>query len=458
MGGKPTRIRAIANLEVCFMKRCSRGHYSPDEALFCMRCGERLPSELDPILFEVTRLVDQLKTLSQKGRAFSQPEIEILLEKLGVLTRKFVETKKRMLVGIPEVDQPTIVTAQQIERSLKDIPDDCKPLILTKVLSYAANAAKSLSEIKRVDLLGRLATALTLSGLEKEGLELFTKLTKMADRSSGYEKADMYACITRALSFASRKDGAVEALNRALDQAKRSRDYSEETAEIAALMGRTDEAIELTRKNKPEYERARALARIACSLALREMTEEAIKTLDRALEIADGIPGKLSRARAQAGLAGALVLVGRMADAVDITDRIGVKSQRSEALEDMAESLALLGKTAEAIKMVNEKFKGTEREAALARVAGAVAALGRTDEALSLSRHVRNESYLDWFVKPKLIRALAFSGRVIEAVEIMNSIDVRWRSEERVKALVDIAEALTLPNAPIYQGLLLFEV
>ena len=83
------------------MKRCSRGHYSPDEALFCVRCGERLPSELDPILLEITRLVDQLKTLSQKGQAYLRPDFDFLLGKLGALMRDFVEMKKRMLVGIP---------------------------------------------------------------------------------------------------------------------------------------------------------------------------------------------------------------------------------------------------------------------------------------------------------------------------------------------------------------------
>ena len=119
----------------------------------------------------------------------------------------------------------------------------------------------------------------------------------MADRSSGHTKADMYACIARALNSTSRKGEAVKTLDKAISQANSSRDYSNETAEIAALMGRTDEAIELTKKEKPEYERARALAQIARNLALQGMMEEATRTLNRALEIADGIPGKLSKAR-----------------------------------------------------------------------------------------------------------------------------------------------------------------
>jgi len=421
-----------------------------------MRCGERLPSELDPILFEVSKLVDQLKTLSQKGQAHLHPEFDVSLAKLGAVMRNFVEAKKRMLVGIPEVDQPTIMTAQQIELALKDIPSDCKARILTKVLSYAAKAAKSLSEVRRVDLLGRLATTLISLGRQEEGLELFANLTKMADRSSGCAKADMYACVAWALNSAGRKGEAIEALNRAINQAKRSRYYSMETAETAALMGRTDEAVELTRKAKPEYERVRALAQIARSLALRGMIEEATKTLDRALKIADGIYGKLSKAIAQAALVGAFVLVGRMTDATNITDEIAVKSQRSGALENVAESLTLLGKTAEAMKIVNEEFKGVERKSALARVAGALAVSKGPDEALSLSRGIHDEFYLDLWVKPKLIRALAFSGRIIEAVEVMNSINVS-ESKERVQALVDIAEALTLPDAPIYQGLLLLK-
>lgn len=420
-----------------------------------MRCGERLPSELDPILFEVTTLVNQWKTLSQKGLVYLQLEADYLLGKLGYLMRSYLETKKRTLVGIPEVDQPTIITSQRIEHALKDTPSDCKAIILSKVLSYAANSAKSLNAVKRVDLLARLATTWTSLGREQESLELFTKLTKMADRSSGYVKADMHACIARALNAACRKEEAIEAIDRAINQAKRSRDYSKETAEIAALMGRIDEAIELTKKDKPDYERTRALAQIASSLALRGMMKEATKTLNRASEIVDGISGKLSKATAQAALAGAFVLVGRITDATNTTNRIGVKSQRAGALENIAESFALLGKTAEAMKIVNEEFKGAERESALARVIGAVAMSRGPDEAFSISQEMHDKFYVNLWVKPKLIHALAFSGRIIEAVELMNSIDAR-QSEDRVKALVDIAEALTLPNAPMYQGLLLF--
>ena len=91
----------------------------------------------------------------------------------------------------------------------------------------------------------------------------------------------------------------------------------------------------------------------------------------------------------------------------------------------------------------------------MARVVGAVALSKGPDEALSMSREIHDRFCLDSWVRPKLIRALAFSGRIIEAVEIMNSIPIR-ESEERAKALADIAEAFTLPNAPVYQGLVLF--
>jgi tetratricopeptide (TPR) repeat protein len=420
-----------------------------------MRCGERLPSELDPILLEITRLVDQLKTRGQKGQAYLQPDPDFLLGKLGAFMRDFVEIKKRMLVGIPEVDRPTIATVQRVECAFAGIPDDYMPLILTKVLDVAANATKSLSEIKKVNILGRLAATLTLLGLEQQGSELFAKLIKIADRSTGHTKADMYAFVAWALNSTSRKDEAVKTLDKAISQANNSRDYSNETAEIAALMGRTDEAIELTKKEKPEYERARALAQIARNLALKGMMEEATRTLNRALEIADGITGRLSKARAQTGLAGAFVLVGPMADAIDMADRIAVKSQRLGALMNVAESLAMQGKTLEAMKIVKEKFEATGRKSALARVAGAAALSKGPDEAISLSREIHDRFYLDSGVRPKLVRALAFSGRIIEAVEIMNSIPIR-ESEERAKALADIAEAFTLPNAPVYQGLVLF--
>jgi hypothetical protein len=104
---------------------------------------------------------------------------------------------------------------------------------------------------------------------------------------------------------------------------------------------------------------------------------------------------------------------------------------------------------------VNQEFKGYEKESALARVAGTLAVSEGPDEVLSLSRGIHDEFALSLWVKPKLIRALAFSSRVMEAIEVMNSIDIH-ESEGRVKALVDVAEALTLPNAPIHQGLLFF--
>lgn len=430
------------------MKRCSRGHNSPDEALFCVRCGERLQSELDPMLLEITKLVDQLKTLSQLEQAY-------LLGKLGALMRDFVEMKKRMLVGIPEVDRPTIATAQQIECAFARIPNDCKPMILTRVLDIATKATKSLSEVKRASILGKLAATLTLLGLEQPSSELFAKLIKMADGSTGHKKADIYACIARALNSTGRKDEAVQTLDKAISQANNSRDYSNETAEVAALMGRTDEAIELTKKEKPEHERARALAQIARNLALQGMMEEATRTLNCALEIANGVPGKLSKAEAQAGLAGAFVLVDRMPVAIDIADRIAVKNKRLWAWMNVAESLAMQGKTLEAMKIVKEKFEGTERGSALAMVTSAIALSKGPDEAISMSREIHDRICWNLWVKPKLVRAMAFSGRIIEAVEIMNSIPTQ-ELEKRAKALADIAEAFIVPNAPVYQGLILF--
>ena len=117
-------------------------------------------------------------------------------------------------------------------------------------MNVAASATKSLSEVKRVNILGRLAATLTLLGLEQQGSGLFAKLIKMANRTYGYTKADMYACIARAMNSTSRKGEAVKTLDKAISQANNSRDYSNETAEIAALMGRTDEAIELTKKGE----------------------------------------------------------------------------------------------------------------------------------------------------------------------------------------------------------------
>jgi tetratricopeptide (TPR) repeat protein len=450
------------------MKRCSQGHNSPDEAVFCMLCGERLPSELDPILSEVTRSVQEMKTLCEKDLTFSQAEIETSLGRLGILMRRFVETKKRLLVGMPKLDQSTITSEQQIEHVFRDIPQNCKLLILTKVISNATNAAKSLKEshqiIKRTELLSRLAATLTFVGQKERGLELFFDLTRTAERSSGHVKADTFAHISQALDLTGQKDNAARALKQAIDQAKNSRDYSEKTAEMAALAGQIEEALELTKKEKTEYKRVVALARLTSSLALRGRTREASKTFDCAREIAYDMSGRFLKPKAQAELPGALVLLGRLTEATDMADRIGQenKSQQLSALENMAESLALLGQTTEAIRIVNEEFKGRERKWALARVAGAIATSGRPDKALSLSREIHDEFYLDMLVRPKLIRALALSGQIALAIEIMNIMhlheqDSFWRKrQERANALVNMAEALSLPNAPVHEALLLY--
>lgn len=432
-----------------------------------MLCGERLPSELDSILSEATRSLEQMKTLCEKDQTCSQPEIEVSLGRLGILMQRFVETKNRILVGISMFDQPTIATEQRIEHVFKDIPENCRPLILTKVISSATDAAKSLKEshqiIRRTELLGRLAATLTLVGQKEKGLELFTSLIKTAERSSGHVKADMHAHIAQALDLAGQKENAAKALKQAIDQAKNSRDYSEKTAEMVALAGQIDEALELTEKEKTEYKRVVALAQITSSLALRGRTKEASKTFDYVREIAYAISGKFLKPKAQAELLGALVLLGRLTEATDMADRIGQenKSQRLSGLENIAESLALLGQTTEAMRIVNEGFKGTERKWALAKVVGAIATSGRPDEALSLSREIHEEFFLDMLVRPKLIRALALSGRIALAIEVMNSMYLRgqnsfWRKrEERANALVNIAEALALPNAPVHEGLLL---
>lgn len=133
--------------------------------------------------FQVFILTFLFWWMSKKKDVHLEFEVNNLLGRLGYLMRNFVETKKRVIVEIPEVDEPTIKTSEQIEDAFKEIPRDFDTLIISEVVDMTIDATTSLDVITKADLLARLATFLMISGCQKKGGDLFAKLAKKADRT-----------------------------------------------------------------------------------------------------------------------------------------------------------------------------------------------------------------------------------------------------------------------------------
>ena len=281
----------------------------------------------------------------------------------------------------------------------------------------------------------------------------------------------------------------IESLLRSLSSFEKIDDLDNDARTIASLLVVAEDIAE--RIEEP-WERAKALAEVACTLARAAQTDivlnviekidnlrigarltldcECVESLlkvagalantgqtDVTIKISERIDNFEKYAEILAGVAGALVWEGQTDRAVDIAERIKHPRFRAEALAGVAGALAQTGQTDMArrvaenvVNVAGRIGRPDEHAAVLGEMAGALARAGQTDMALAVVGRIE-DSWVRAGVFTIVVSVLVRAGQTDRAADIAEQIE---DPEEHVWALMEMKVADMLTGADRTDGVL----
>ena len=198
---------------------------------------------------------------------------------------------------------------------------------------------------------------------------------------------------------------------------------------------------------KDPRERAKALAGVAGALAHAGQTDRAQRVVKDAVNVAGRIEDPRERAKALADAAGALVDTNQLDKALEVGERIEVSEERARALAEVAGALARkdqVDRSLDLLKHIGEPWEcvGTLEDWARAEtmvdVAGALARAGRTGEAFEVIKQIEEcEGNMR-----AVIEGVHMPFGMDQTDRILDAASQVEGSSMRVRALIKVADAL----------------